>query len=137
MDFCKNLCITVLLLFLKLHVRDFFFIMCVSEAGDHQHQHLDAEMQGSMRLFRAQRNFYISGFALFLSLVSFLLIGIYNDLQFLMYDWVPNFFLFLQKMQAFNVVLLNCKYFKTLILCFNVYFLFFETENSLLKNILI
>jgi len=35
----------------------------------HQHQHLDAEMQGNMRLFRAQRNFYISGFALFLSLV--------------------------------------------------------------------
>lgn len=26
-------------------------------------------MQGSMRLFRAQRNFYISGFSLFLSLV--------------------------------------------------------------------
>ncbi|XP_065350633.1 B-cell receptor-associated protein 31 [Cloeon dipterum] len=33
------------------------------------HQHLDAEMQSTMRLFRAQRNFYISGFALFLSLV--------------------------------------------------------------------
>ncbi|XP_026473121.1 B-cell receptor-associated protein 31 isoform X1 [Ctenocephalides felis] len=33
------------------------------------HQHLNVEMQGSMRLFRAQRNFYISGFALFLSLV--------------------------------------------------------------------
>ncbi|KAL3283114.1 hypothetical protein HHI36_006270 [Cryptolaemus montrouzieri] len=33
------------------------------------HAHLDLEMQGSMRLFRAQRNFYISGFALFLSLV--------------------------------------------------------------------
>ncbi|XP_066998697.1 B-cell receptor-associated protein 31 [Anabrus simplex] len=33
------------------------------------HQHLDAEMQVHMRLFRAQRNFYISGFALFLSLV--------------------------------------------------------------------
>jgi B-cell receptor-associated protein 31 len=32
------------------------------------HQHLDAEMQTTMRLFRAQRNFYISGFALFLSL---------------------------------------------------------------------
>lgn len=40
------------------------------ESTEHQHQHLDAEMQGSMRLFRAQRNFYISGFALFLSLVS-------------------------------------------------------------------
>ncbi|XP_044752924.1 B-cell receptor-associated protein 31 [Coccinella septempunctata] len=33
------------------------------------HAHLDLEMQESMRLFRAQRNFYISGFALFLSLV--------------------------------------------------------------------
>jgi len=38
--------------------------------GDHAHgQHLDAQMQNHMRLFRAQRNFYISGFALFLSLV--------------------------------------------------------------------
>ncbi|KAI5635800.1 b-cell receptor-associated protein 31-like domain-containing protein [Phthorimaea operculella] len=37
------------------------------EATDHQH--LDAEMQGNMRLFRAQRNFYISGFALFLLIV--------------------------------------------------------------------
>ncbi|XP_026496085.2 B-cell receptor-associated protein 31 [Vanessa tameamea] len=33
------------------------------------HQHLDAEMQGNMRLFRAQRNFYISGIALFLLVV--------------------------------------------------------------------
>lgn len=31
--------------------------------------HLDSQMQAHMRLFRAQRNFYISGFALFLSLV--------------------------------------------------------------------
>ncbi|XP_044269465.1 B-cell receptor-associated protein 31 isoform X2 [Tribolium madens] len=37
--------------------------------NEEQHSHLDREMQGSMRLFRAQRNFYISGFALFLSLV--------------------------------------------------------------------
>ncbi|XP_034832495.1 B-cell receptor-associated protein 31 [Maniola jurtina] len=37
------------------------------ESSDHQH--LDAEMQGSMRLFRAQRNFYISGIALFLLVV--------------------------------------------------------------------
>ncbi|XP_014216811.1 B-cell receptor-associated protein 31 [Copidosoma floridanum] len=40
-----------------------------TEVSDHAHAHLDAEMQGNMRLFRAQRNFYISGFALFLSLV--------------------------------------------------------------------
>ncbi|XP_015590205.1 B-cell receptor-associated protein 31 [Cephus cinctus] len=40
-----------------------------STENSHEHAHLDAEMQGSMRLFRAQRNFYISGFALFLSLV--------------------------------------------------------------------
>lgn len=33
------------------------------------HQHLDHEMQANMRLFRAQRNFYISGVALFLSFV--------------------------------------------------------------------
>jgi len=31
--------------------------------------HLDAQMQMHMRLFRAQRNFYIAGFALFLCLV--------------------------------------------------------------------
>merc|ERR1712088_644462 len=37
---------------------------------DHSHgTHLDAQMQMHMRLFRAQRNFYISGFALFLCLV--------------------------------------------------------------------
>ncbi|OXU29445.1 B-cell receptor-associated protein 31 [Nasonia vitripennis] len=39
------------------------------EVTEHAHSHLDTEMQGNMRLFRAQRNFYISGFALFLSLV--------------------------------------------------------------------
>lgn len=32
-------------------------------------RHVDAELQHSMRLFRAQRNFYIAGFALFLLLV--------------------------------------------------------------------
>lgn len=31
--------------------------------------HLDVQMQAHMRLFRAQRNFYIAGFALFLCLV--------------------------------------------------------------------
>ncbi|XP_063910228.1 B-cell receptor-associated protein 31 isoform X2 [Zophobas morio] len=39
------------------------------DSEEHGHAHLDREMQGSMRLFRAQRNFYISGFSLFLSLV--------------------------------------------------------------------
>jgi len=37
--------------------------------GQHQIHHPDLEMQVNMRLFRAQRNFYISGFSLFLSLV--------------------------------------------------------------------
>lgn len=32
-------------------------------------RHVDAELQHSMKLFRAQRNFYIAGFALFLLLV--------------------------------------------------------------------
>ena len=38
-----------------------------ADAG-HGGTHLDAQMQMQMRLFRAQRNFYISGFALFLCL---------------------------------------------------------------------
>jgi B-cell receptor-associated protein 31 len=40
-----------------------------TETTEATHAHLDAEMQVNMRLFRSQRNFYISGFALFLSLV--------------------------------------------------------------------
>jgi len=43
--------------------------------GDHQ-RHLDAQMQQHMRLFRAQRNFYISGFALFLCLVIQRMVGL-------------------------------------------------------------
>lgn len=39
------------------------------EKKDEHPQHLDAQMQIHMRLFRAQRNFYIAGFALFLCLV--------------------------------------------------------------------
>ncbi|XP_053636841.1 B-cell receptor-associated protein 31 [Cherax quadricarinatus] len=42
----------------------------LSEQGRVEHGiHLDAEMQAHMRLFRAQRNFYISGFSLFLWVV--------------------------------------------------------------------
>jgi len=57
-----------------------FFLDAIREMnkyGDEQHhseqthgdRHLDAQMQMHMRLFRAQRNFYISGFALMLTLV--------------------------------------------------------------------
>ena len=46
-----------------------------TEAGHHG-SHLDAQMQMHMRLFRAQRNFYISGFALFLCLVIKRLVGL-------------------------------------------------------------
>merc|ERR1711994_888718 len=38
--------------------------------------HLDIQMQMHMRLFRAQRNFYIAGFALFLCLVIKRLVGL-------------------------------------------------------------
>jgi len=49
---------------------------------DHSHSHtpstnhLDVQMQSHMRLFRAQRNFYIAGFALFLCLVIKRLVGL-------------------------------------------------------------
>lgn len=38
-----------------------------SEPG--AHTHLTSEMKGSVKLFRAQRNFYITGFAIFLAFV--------------------------------------------------------------------
>lgn len=41
-------------------------------SGEAEHmgsRHVDSELQHSMKLFRAQRNFYIAGFALFLLLV--------------------------------------------------------------------
>lgn len=41
---------------------------------EQQHQHLEQELRNSMVLFRAQRNFYITGFSLFLILyVAFIL----------------------------------------------------------------
>lgn len=58
--------LAILILFLLDAIRE---IRKYSDMTTSEHAHLDAEMQGNMRLFRAQRNFYISGFALFLSLV--------------------------------------------------------------------
>lgn len=58
--------LAILVLFLLDAIRE---MRKYSNFESGEHQHLDAEMQGNMRLFRAQRNFYISGFALFLSLV--------------------------------------------------------------------
>lgn len=40
----------------------------LGKESDSEHGHLDAELQHSMKLFRAQRNFYVAGFALFLYL---------------------------------------------------------------------
>lgn len=59
--------IAILVLFLLDAIREMRKYSTLEAENDHKH--LDAEMQGNMRLFRAQRNFYISGFALFLSLV--------------------------------------------------------------------
>ncbi|XP_057370077.1 B-cell receptor-associated protein 31-like [Daphnia carinata] len=39
------------------------------KAKEQQHQHLEQELRNSMVLFRAQRNFYITGFSLFLIFV--------------------------------------------------------------------
>ena len=50
-------------------VREMFKYSAGREGAVHEHAHLDAEIQYSMKLFRAQRNFYIAGFALFLCLV--------------------------------------------------------------------
>jgi B-cell receptor-associated protein 31 len=60
--------IAVLVLFFLDSIRE---MMKYSNLREHEveHAHLDAEMQHSMKMFRAQRNFYIAGFALFLWLV--------------------------------------------------------------------
>lgn len=55
------------------------------------HQHLDAEMQGNMRLFRAQRNFYISGFALFLLVVIRRLVQMISQLSTMTAQCEANF----------------------------------------------
>lgn len=55
------------------------------------HQHLDAEMQGNMRLFRAQRNFYISGFALFLLVVIRRLVTLISQLATLLAQSEVNY----------------------------------------------
>ncbi|KAL6268403.1 hypothetical protein P5V15_001538 [Pogonomyrmex californicus] len=59
----------VLVLFLLDAIREMRKYSGSLNQTDHHHHGLNIEMQENMRLFRAQRNFYISGFALFLSLV--------------------------------------------------------------------
>lgn len=56
----------VLVLFLLDAIRE---MRKYSHHDHHTDAHLNVEMQHSMRLFRAQRNFYISGFSIFLVLV--------------------------------------------------------------------
>ncbi|EDW78986.1 uncharacterized protein Dwil_GK10890 [Drosophila willistoni] len=56
----------VLVLFLLEAIREMRKYSSHEQSGE---VHLNVEMQHSMRLFRAQRNFYISGFSIFLVLV--------------------------------------------------------------------
>ncbi|XP_017066422.1 B-cell receptor-associated protein 31 [Drosophila eugracilis] len=56
----------LLVLFLLEAIREMRKYSNYEHSGD---VHLNVEMQHSMKLFRAQRNFYISGFAIFLVLV--------------------------------------------------------------------
>jgi len=66
-----NLYFTVFIIILALLFVDSIREMSkYSSSKEHDsHGHMDAELQLSMKLFRAQRNFYIAGFALFLCLV--------------------------------------------------------------------
>lgn len=63
--------VTILVLFFLDAIREMRKYSDNEEDAGHTHRdgHLDVQMQTSLRLFRAQRNFYISGFALFLCLV--------------------------------------------------------------------
>ncbi|CAK9827533.1 B-cell receptor-associated protein 31 [Anthophora retusa] len=59
--------LVILILLLLDAIREIRKYSTIAVHADHAH--LDAEMQGNMKLFRAQRNLYLSGFSLFLSLV--------------------------------------------------------------------
>jgi len=63
------LIVAILLLFFLDAVREMWKYSAVEHKDTAQMSHLDAQMQNHMRLFRAQRNMYISGFAGFLCLV--------------------------------------------------------------------
>merc|ERR1711915_542400 len=49
--------------------------------SQNQHQHLDQELRNHMVLFRAQRNFYITGFSLFLVFVIRRLMTLLNSIS--------------------------------------------------------
>jgi len=70
--------VTILILFLLDAIREMrkYSEEQFEEQNSHASSHLDMQMQTHMRLFRAQRNFYISGFALFLCLVIRRMIGL-------------------------------------------------------------
>lgn len=62
--------IGILLLFFVDSVRDVLKYSAIRshEVEHHHHTHMDVEIQHQMKMFRAQRNFYIAGFSLFLAL---------------------------------------------------------------------
>jgi B-cell receptor-associated protein 31 len=69
--------VAILVLFFLDAIREMRKYSDESVTDLHSHgAHLDSQMQMHMRLFRAQRNFYISGFALFLCLVIRRLVGL-------------------------------------------------------------
>ncbi|XP_023939395.1 B-cell receptor-associated protein 31-like [Bicyclus anynana] len=64
-----------------------------SHSTDAGHVHLSSEMKGNVKLFRAQRNFYITGFAIFLVFVirkMAQLIIVQYDLEMKMRDLAGN-----------------------------------------------
>lgn len=73
--------VTILILFFLDAIREMRKYSDEQMGEEHSHgsSHLDMQMQTHMRLFRAQRNFYISGFSLFLSLVIRRMIGLLSS----------------------------------------------------------
>jgi len=70
--------VTILILFFLDAIREMrkYSEEQFEEGHSHGQSHLDVQMQTHMRLFRAQRNFYISGFALLLTLVIRRMVGL-------------------------------------------------------------
>nr|ACO15367.1 B-cell receptor-associated protein 31 [Caligus clemensi] len=61
--------LAILVLFFLDAIREMIKYNDVHTNEGHGNSHMDIQMQNHLRLFRSQRNFYISGFSLFLCLV--------------------------------------------------------------------
>uniref|UniRef100_A0A0K2UJF7 Endoplasmic reticulum transmembrane protein n=1 Tax=Lepeophtheirus salmonis TaxID=72036 RepID=A0A0K2UJF7_LEPSM len=71
--------LAILVLFFLDAIREMIKYNDENTMEGHGKAHMDVQMQNHLRLFRSQRNFYISGFSLFLCLVIRRMVGLLSQ----------------------------------------------------------